>query len=101
MQVRVFRIGGGSRLAGIATAVAVLGIGALLMAFGLVLLAALAAVGMVAGTGALLLRALRGGRPTATPTALDGWRAPLDPALEVRADGGAAAPRELPPGDAG
>lgn len=96
MQIRVFQLhsGGasaGSRRGGLLLGLLALGAGALLLVFGLVLLASLAAVGVVAGAGALLfrgLRGLRGGRrdagvPIGPP---DGWQEGLDPRLEVRAD---------------
>lgn len=57
--------------------------GILFLAFGLMLLAGLAAVGIVAGAGTLLLRALRGPRPLPDAQLQDGWRASLDPRLEI------------------
>jgi len=93
MQIRVFQLhsGGasaGGRRGGLLLGLLALGAGALLLVFGLVLLASLAAVGVVAGAGALLFRGLRGGRrdtgvPIGPP---DGWQEGLDPRLEVRAD---------------
>ena len=85
MQIRVFQIGGGSRRGNsLVVGLFAVGAGILFLSFGLILLAALATVGVVAGAGALLLRALRGPRGMPEPQLRDGWRATLDPRLEVR-----------------
>ena len=85
MQIRVFQVGGGSRRGNsLMVGLFAVGAGILFISFGLVLLAALATVGAVAGAGALLLRALRGPRSTPDSQLRDGWRATLDPRLEVR-----------------
>ena len=85
MQIRVFQIGGGSRRgSSLVVGLFAVGAGILFVSFGLVLLAALATVGVIAGTGALVLRALRGPRRAPDPQLRDGWRAALDPRLEVR-----------------
>lgn len=85
MQIRVFQIGGGSRRgSSLLVGAFAVGVGVLFLSFGLILLAALATVGVVAGAGALLLRALRGPRRAPEPQLRDGWRATLDPRLEVR-----------------
>lgn len=92
MQIRVIRLGRGS---GPLLGVLAVGAGLLAVVFGLVLLAVLAGVAAVATTGALLLRGLRGPRrsPAEQLEPPDGWRAPLDPRLEVRIVDGATTPR--------
>jgi hypothetical protein len=85
MQIRVFQVGGGSRRgSSLVVGLFAVGAGILFVSFGLILLAALATVGVVAGAGALLLRALRGPRRAPDPQLRDGWRATLDPRFEVR-----------------
>lgn len=82
----------------IALAVVALAAGALLLAFGLVLLAGLAAVGLVAGTGIAIYHRLTGRWP-GLPRAVGGVGRvePLDPSKEVFPGGDA---RRLPaPGD--
>lgn len=100
MQIRVIQFGGGGRRGRITLGLLALTVGGVLLAFGLLLLAALAAGGIVAGAGAMLLRAFRGGRGAARSTLAppDGWRAGLDPHLEVRPRDEAS---RLLPGDAG
>lgn len=96
MQIRVFQFGAGGKRGGLAIGALAIALGGLFLVFGLLLLAALATVGVVAGAGALLLRALRGGRRPAELEPPDGWRARLDPSLEVR-----PAPAERLPGGGG
>jgi hypothetical protein len=81
-MLRIYRLNVRSRPAAMALAAAALAVGAVFIAFGIVLLAALAAVGMAMGAGVLLYRALTGGRRTrlrGTDVTFD-----LDPSLEVR-----------------
>lgn len=81
-MLRIYRINVRSRPAAMALAAAALAVGAVFIAFGIVLLAALAAVGTAIGAGVVLYRALTGGRRTR----LRGSDLPfdLDPSLEVR-----------------
>jgi hypothetical protein len=80
-------------------ALVVLGAGAALLLVGFALLAGVAVVGGVLGTGLLAYRAVRGQR---TPPLRNSWRSSgLDPALEVfpesgRIDG-TASPNDDPP----
>ena len=80
MHVRVYRFGTRNRAATIALVAAALAIGAVFVAFGLMLLLALAAAGTVMGTGAVIYYRLFGRTPSLQP-----WqtREQLDPALEV------------------
>jgi hypothetical protein len=80
MIVRIHNISVRSRPAAIALAAAALAGGAVFIAFGIVLLLGLAAIGSAVGAGVLLVRALtgrRGGRLHGAP------HLELDPALEV------------------
>jgi len=80
MQIRVYRVGTKNRLATVALIAAALAVGAVLIAFGLMLLLALTAAGVVVGSGVMLYRRLTGRGPV-----LRG-RQPqpgLDPSLEV------------------
>ena len=80
MQVRIYRVGSGNRLATIALVAAALAMGAVLIAFGLVLLLGLAAAGVVVGSGLVIYRRLTGRGPL-----IQRWSAgeALDPSLEV------------------
>lgn len=84
MQIRVIRFGSGGRRGGLALGAMAVAIGGLFIVFGLMLLAALATVGVVAGAGALLLRGLRRMRGPGAPTQPELAMMDLDPALEVR-----------------
>ncbi len=91
MMIRIYGINVRNRPAAIALAAGALAIGAVFVAFGIVLLLGLAAIGTALGAGALAVRALTQGR-LRTPRA----DRMLDPALEVfPADRGAASP--VPP----
>lgn len=79
MMVRVYGFNVRSRPAAIALAATALAIGAVFVAFGIVLLVALAALGTVVGAGVLVLRALTGRRAAR----LRSSQPELDPALEV------------------
>jgi hypothetical protein len=80
MQVRIYRVGSKNRLATIALVAAALAMGAVLIAFGLVLLLGLAAAGVVVGSGLMIFRRLTGRGPV-----IQRWsaRESLDPSLEV------------------
>jgi len=83
MHVRVYRLGTRNRLATIALIAAALAIGAVLVAFGLMLLLSLAAAATVVGAGTVLYYRLTGRRPRllrAEP------HDKLDPSLEVFPD---------------
>ena len=66
--------------AGIALAVVILGVGAVVLTVGFALLAGLAIAGGVLGTGYAIYRRLRGTRQTLPPSGAHG----LDPQLEVK-----------------
>ncbi len=91
MIVRIQGINIRNRPAAIALAAAALGAGFVLLAFGIVLLLGVAAIGTVIGGGIMVFRAITGrGRPR-----LDASHEGLDPTLEVfPAD--AAAAKALP-----
>jgi hypothetical protein len=77
-----------------ALAAAALALGAVFVAFGIVLLIGLAAVGAIAGVGVMLFRSLtgrRGGRLRAGHAKPD-----LDPSLEVFPLGAAQPPHPIP-----
>ena len=103
MSMRVYKLEGGSGAKGAVLAVVILGVGALLVAFGLALLLALTAVGAVVGAGILAYRRLTGqSTPRVRGSAVDGRP---DPALEVFADDAVIVdrpvretPGTLPPG---
>jgi len=80
MQVRIYRVGSKNRLATIALVAAALAMGAVLIAFGLVLLLGLAAAGAVVGSGLMIYRRLTGRAPV-----IQRWSAgeALDPSIEV------------------
>jgi hypothetical protein len=81
MMLRIYGLNVRSRPAAIALAATALAVGAVFVAFGIVLLIGLAAVGTVVGTGVLLVRSLtgRGGGQRHAPR----QAAELDPSLEV------------------
>jgi hypothetical protein len=83
MQVRVYGFGTKNRLATIALIAAALAIGAVLVAFGLVLLLGLATAGLVVGSGLMIYHRLTGRGPM-----IQRWRPreELDPALQVFPD---------------
>ena len=60
---RVYSLTVKNRLAAAAFAAAIIGLGVVFLTVGVALLAALAAVGLVVGTGMGIYRRLRGGRP--------------------------------------
>jgi hypothetical protein len=81
-MLRIYRLDVRSRPAAMALAAAALAIGAVFIAFGIVLLAALAAVATAIGAGVVVYRALTGGRRMrlrGNDVTFD-----LDPSLEVR-----------------
>lgn len=82
-MLRVYGINVRSRPAAIGLAALALGVGAIFVAFGIVLLLGLVAVGTLVGTGVLLYRALTGRKPDRS--ALHTVRHDLDPSLEVHA----------------
>ena len=82
MDVRVYRLTARNKLAVALLTLVALGAGALVLAFGLALLAALAAAGVVAGAGTAVWRRLRGGR-SSLPGAAPNARAGLDPGKEI------------------
>jgi hypothetical protein len=91
MDVRVYtlrgEVGGRNRAAKIALIVAALAIGALLVAFALMLLLALAAAGTLVGAGVLLYRKLTGrGRRTLDSSGFSRAELGLDPSREVFVD---------------
>ena len=80
-MLRIYRINPRNQPAAIALAALALSLGAVLLAFGIVLLLAVTAVGTVVASGVLLYRAVTGRRA-------DGLRArddtfDLDPSLEI------------------
>ena len=80
-MLRIYGINVRNRPAAIALAAVALAVGAVFVAFGIVLLLGLAAVGATIGTGVLLYRALTGrrvGRARRSELSSD-----LDPSLEV------------------
>jgi len=83
MHVRVYRLGTKNRAATVALIAAALAIGAVLIAFGLMLLLALAAAATVIGAGTVLYSRLTGRRPRLLRTEP---REQLDPRLEVFPD---------------
>src|SRR4051812_13670999 len=91
MDVRVYTIrgevGGRNRAAKIALIVAALAIGALLVAFALMLLLGIAAAGTLVGAGVLLYRKLTGrGRRALDSSGFSRAELGLDPSREVFAD---------------
>lgn len=91
--------GGGPRRRAqtIALAVIALAAGAVLLAFGLVLLAALAAVGIVVGGGVAIYHRLTGRWPGLPRRASGGlWSGRRDPALDPSKEIHAPAPHRLP-----
>ena len=80
MQIRIYRVGPKNRLATTALIAAALAVGAVLIAFGLMLLLGLAAAGVVIGSGVMIYHRLTGRAP-----AMQRWqeRQMLDPSLEV------------------
>lgn len=87
-MIRLYRLDVRNRPAAIALAAAALALGAVFVAFGIILLLALAAVGTVIGSGVLLYRALTGRKAERLRT--PGLHHDLDPSLEV-------APAQRPP----
>ena len=87
MQIRSFVLAPRSRAANVALLVAVVGVGAVLLVFGLALLLGLAAVGTVAAIGTLAWRRLTGApHPVAPhPGAPPERSEVLDPRLEIPA----------------
>ena len=83
MHVRVYRLGTRNRAATIALVVAALAIGAVLIAFGLMLLLALAAAATVVGAGTVLYYRLTGRKPQLLRTEP---QEKLDPSQEVFPD---------------
>lgn len=69
-----------NRAVGLALAVGLVGVGALVLFLGFALLAAFVAAGAVLGTGLTAYRWLRGGAKHTVPARRDGS---LDPALEI------------------
>jgi hypothetical protein len=80
-MIRFYGLSVQNRPAAIGLAVIALAVGATLLAFGLVLLAAAAAVGTLVGTGILAYRALTGQRPSRLHHPESGHG--LDPTLQV------------------
>jgi hypothetical protein len=89
VEIRTYQLTTRNKVAVALVTLVALGAGALLLAFGLALLAALAAAGVALGTGAALWRRLRGHSSRLPPSAPTDVHAGLDPAKEVF----------LPPGD--
>ena len=90
MMIRIYGLNVRSRPAAIALAAAALALGAVFVAFGVVLLVGLAAVGTLVGAGLLAFRALIGrgaGRLRSSRFEID-----LDPSLEVFPSQSAAQP---------
>jgi hypothetical protein len=81
MIVRIHGISVRSRPAAIALAAAALAAGAVFIAFGIILLVGLAAIGTAVGAGIVLVRALTGRRGSRLHGG--GAHSELDPALEV------------------
>ncbi|MDQ3995946.1 MAG: hypothetical protein M3303_02895 [Gemmatimonadota bacterium] len=80
MMIRIYGLGVRSRPAAIALAAAAVAVGAVFLAFGIVLLLGLAAVGTVLGAGVLVFRTLTGrGADRLHPRR----EVDLDPTLEV------------------
>jgi Flp pilus assembly protein TadB len=94
MQMRVYRFGTKNRAATIALIAAALAAGAVLIAFGLVLLLALAAAATVIGAGTVLYYRLTGRRPAFQRFQT---RERLDPSLEVFPDQLQRGARPSPP----
>jgi hypothetical protein len=82
VEIRTYRLTLRSKIAVTVVTLLVLGAGALLLAFGLALLAGVAAAGVVLGAGTALWRRLRGPRVPLPPGTRQG-RAGLDPSKEV------------------
>lgn len=92
-MAKIYAVTVRNRAAGIALAVVVVGLGAVLLTIGFALLAGLMIAGGVLGTGYAIYRRLRGPRQTLPPSQA---RAGLDPMLEVKPTR-AAVVRPLPP----
>ena len=92
MQVYTFSTK--NRLIGLLAALAILGAGAALLLLGLALLAGVAVVGGVLGTGIVAYRMLRGEKRAPLPHA--STPTGLDPSLEVFADQRAIPTRSTP-----
>lgn len=82
MYIRTFQLVPRSRAGNVALLAAVVGLGAVLVVFGLALLLTLAAVGAVAGIATLAWRRLTGRRPAVAPPERTFV---LDPRLEIPA----------------
>ncbi|CAN5655859.1 hypothetical protein BH23GEM1_BH23GEM1_11770 [soil metagenome] len=80
MFARELRVSGGTKLGAIVLGTALLVVVGVFLAFGFVLLLALAAAGLLLGIGAAMIRRLTGRPPPQPPPAS---RHGLDPALEV------------------
>jgi hypothetical protein len=81
MMIRVYRLNVRSGPAAIALAAVALSLGAVSVAFGLLLLLGLAALGTMIGAGVLVFRALTGGGPASLRPSQPEMN--LDPSLEV------------------
>jgi hypothetical protein len=82
--VRLYTLTIKNRVAAVAIAIAVLGLGAVFLTVGLALLAGLAVAGGVLGAGYSLVRRLRGDK-SAVAGSVEGQIGDLNPMLEVRA----------------
>lgn len=79
-MTRIYSVTIKNRAIGLALALGLVGLGALVLFLGFALLATFVAAGAVLGTGVAAYRWLRGGPKHELPTIRD---MPLDPALEV------------------
>jgi hypothetical protein len=103
MSIRIYKLEGGGGAKGAALAIVIVGIGALLVAFGVALLLVLGTVGAAIGAAVILYRRLTG-RPVVGLPRADG-RAGTEQGLEVFAPDALIAdrpirdrPESLPPG---
>ena len=93
MSMRVYKLEGGGGAKGAGLAIAIVGVGALVVAFGLALLLVLGTVGAVVGAGVILYRRLTG---RAMPSVYSGRAtAQVDPSLEVFAPDAVIADRPI------
>ncbi|MFN2564365.1 MAG: hypothetical protein ABR499_05055 [Gemmatimonadaceae bacterium] len=81
MMIRIYGLNAPSRPAAIALAAAALAVGAVFVAFGIVLLLGVAAIGTVVGAGVVVFRRLTGRGSVRIPAAR--FDTELDPSLEV------------------
>jgi hypothetical protein len=81
MSMRVYKLEGGGGAKGAGLAIAIVGIGLLIVGFSLALLLVLGTVGAVIGAGVVLYRRLTGGTMPGIPGARA--TAQVDPSLEV------------------